>query len=85
MLQTLRGRLAKLAGSAAGELPAIAATIPDPQQWDLHELCGRDAGGHYPRLLALLQQCAGAAWRLSDELGARYFTHSEDARHSVGA
>lgn len=85
VLQTLRGRLAKLAGSAAGELPAIAATIPDPQQWVLHELCGRDADGEYPRLLELLQQCTGAAWRLSDELGARYFTHSEDARHSVGA
>lgn len=85
VLQTLRGRLAKLAGSAAGELPPIAAALPDPQRWNLHELCGRAAGGEHTRLLQLLQECAIAAWHLSDELGARYFTHSEDARHSVGA
>jgi uncharacterized alpha-E superfamily protein len=29
--QTLRGRLAKLEGTAAGEIPDIAQTVPDPK------------------------------------------------------
>jgi uncharacterized alpha-E superfamily protein len=83
--QTLRGRLAKLAGSAAGEVPDIALTVPDPQQWSLQAMCERDADGKYTVLLDLLQLCTDAAYKLSDDLGARYFTHSGDARHSVGA
>ena len=83
--QTLRGRLAKLAGSAAGEVPDIALTVPDPQQWSLEAMCERDADGRYATLLDLLQKCTDAAYKLSDDLGARYFTHSGEARHSVGA
>ena len=83
--QTLRGRLAKLAGSAAGEVPDIARSVPDPQQWSLDALCERDADGRYTALLQLLQQCTDAAFQLSDDLSARYFTHSTDARQSVGA
>jgi uncharacterized alpha-E superfamily protein len=83
--QTLRGRLAKLAGSAPGELPQIALTVPDPQQWSLEAMCERDAQGRYTLLQDLLQHCTDAAYRLSDDLGARYFTHSADPRQSVGA
>ncbi len=83
--QTLRGRLAKLAGSAPGELPEIALTVPDPQSWSLEEMATRDATGNYSTLVDLLEQCADAAYSLSDSLGARYFTHSGDARQSVGA
>jgi uncharacterized circularly permuted ATP-grasp superfamily protein/uncharacterized alpha-E superfamily protein len=83
--QTLRGRLAKLAGSAPGEVPDVALTVPDPQQWSLAAMCERDGEGHYAALLELLQQCTDAAYELSDALGARYFTHSGDARQSVGA
>jgi uncharacterized circularly permuted ATP-grasp superfamily protein/uncharacterized alpha-E superfamily protein len=82
--QTLRGRLAKLAGSAPGELPQIALTVPDPQQWSLEAMCERDADDRYAVLQDLLQLCSDAAYQLSDALGARYFTHS-DARESVGA
>ncbi|MEO5670285.1 MAG: circularly permuted type 2 ATP-grasp protein [Ramlibacter sp.] len=82
--QTLRGRLAKLAGSAQGELPDIALTVPDPQKWSLQAMCERDADGRYAFLLELLQQCTDAAFQLSDDLGARYFTHSA-LRTSVGA
>ncbi|MEJ6023759.1 circularly permuted type 2 ATP-grasp protein [Ramlibacter sp. PS4R-6] len=82
--QTLRGRLAKLAGSPAGEKPEIAQTVPDPQAWSLAALCERDADGRYAKLEQLLQDCTDAAFRLSDELGGRYFTHS-DTRQSVGA
>jgi uncharacterized circularly permuted ATP-grasp superfamily protein/uncharacterized alpha-E superfamily protein len=83
--QTLRGRLAKLAGSAPGEMPDVALTVPDPQQWSLVAMCERDGEGRYTALLDLLQQCTDAAYELSDALGARYFTHSGDARQSIGA
>ena len=82
--QTLRGRLARLAGSAAGELPALAQCIPDPSRWTLEALCARDADGAHPALVELLEECVRGAYQLSDELGALYFTHS-DARQSVGA
>ncbi|MEZ0306804.1 MAG: circularly permuted type 2 ATP-grasp protein [Ramlibacter sp.] len=83
--QTLRGRLARLAGSAPGELPEIALTIPDPKQWSLQAMCERDAEGRYTVLLDLMQFCTDASYKLSDELGARYFTHSGESRQSVGA
>jgi uncharacterized circularly permuted ATP-grasp superfamily protein/uncharacterized alpha-E superfamily protein len=82
--QTLRGRLARLAGSAPGKLPEIALTVPDPQAWSLEAICERDGQGKYTRLLDLLGQCSEAAYKLSDNIGARYFTHSGEARHSVG-
>jgi uncharacterized circularly permuted ATP-grasp superfamily protein/uncharacterized alpha-E superfamily protein len=91
--QTLRGRLAKLCGSAAGEVPEIALTIPDPQSWSLESMCspvrpglaeGPAEAGRHAKLEALLQELTDAAYKLSDDIGARYFTHS-DTRHSVGA
>ena len=83
--QTLRGRLAKLAGSAPGKMPEIALTVPDPQEWSLEAICQRDATGNYAGLIDLLAQCSDAAYKLSDDIGARYFTHSGEARQSVGA
>jgi uncharacterized alpha-E superfamily protein len=83
--QTLRGRLAKLAGSAPGELPPIALSIPDPQAWSLQALCQRSPEGDWVALAALLQELTDAAYRLSDELTARYFAHSGEARFSLGA
>jgi uncharacterized circularly permuted ATP-grasp superfamily protein/uncharacterized alpha-E superfamily protein len=81
---TLRGRIAKLAGSAPTEIPPIAGAVADPSQWSLQGLCERDADGDYAALLTLLRQCAEGAYQLSDDLGARYFSHS-DARRSVSA
>jgi uncharacterized circularly permuted ATP-grasp superfamily protein/uncharacterized alpha-E superfamily protein len=83
--QTLRGRLARLAGSAPGKMPEIALTVPDPQAWSFEAICERDGDGNYTRLLDLLGQCSEAAYKLSDDIGARYFTHSGEGRHSVGA
>lgn len=83
--QTLRGRLAKLSGSAPGELADVSHLVPDPQGWSLEALCERDAEGGYPELLPILQACADAAFTLSDALSARYFAHAGDARFSVGA
>jgi uncharacterized alpha-E superfamily protein len=77
--RTLRGRLARLEGSAPGQVPGIALTVPDPSTWTLGTLRDEE------QLAALLQQCATASWQLSDDLGARYFTHSAEPRTPVGA
>ena len=37
--QTLRGRLARLAGSEPGQLCPLSLRLPDPAQWDLTQLC----------------------------------------------
>lgn len=83
--QTLRGRLAKLAGSPAGEMPDLARLVPDPELWTLESMCQRDADGDWQALVLLLQGCLDAAYQLSDALSARYFAHSGEARASVGA
>ena len=83
--QTLRGRLAKLAGSTPGKMPEIALTVPDPQLWSLEEICEREDDGRYGKLIELLDHCSDAAYKLSDDLSTRYFTHSGAARQSVGA
>ena len=82
---TVRGRLAKLAGAPAGEATPLADAVPDPKAWTLEALCARDADGRYATLMEVLQRCVDGAYRMSDELTSRYFTHSGDARYSVGA
>ena len=37
-LQTLRGRLTKMAGAADGQVPAFLAALPDPDSWTLASL-----------------------------------------------
>ncbi len=83
--QTLRGRLARLAGSPAGAVDTLAQLLPDPEHWTLEALCGSDAQGRHPMLAGLLTQCTQAAWRISDEISLRYFTHTGEAGLSLGA
>ncbi|HEX7890452.1 MAG TPA: circularly permuted type 2 ATP-grasp protein [Ramlibacter sp.] len=83
--QTMRGRLARLVDAPPGVMPDFALAVPDPRPWTLDHLCQRDAAGRHAVLLDVLQQCVDASYRLSDDLTARFFAHSGDARHSVGA
>lgn len=99
VVQTLRGRLAKLAGSAPGDMPDLAMELPDPGSWVLADLCaGMQAGAgseapegdedsqcHDGRLVTLLQQCCDAALDLSDTLSRRYFSHAASGSQSLGA
>jgi uncharacterized alpha-E superfamily protein len=99
VVQTLRGRLAKLAGSAPGDMPDLAMELPDPGNWALADLCaGAPAGNHDDdgereeggdcqdaRLVDLLQQCCDAALELSDTLSRRYFSHAASGSQSLGA
>jgi uncharacterized alpha-E superfamily protein len=85
---TLRGRLAKLAGSAPDALSPLARKVPDPSAWSLAQLCELPSDnpvlGVPAALHDMLQQCLRATLHVSDEVSATYFTHASDNKHSVG-
>jgi uncharacterized alpha-E superfamily protein len=83
VVQTLRARLSRLAGSASNETGALAQLVPDPGNWSLDALC--DGSAARPALRELLDACHAAAWRLSDEVSLRYCTHTQEAGESLGA
>jgi uncharacterized circularly permuted ATP-grasp superfamily protein/uncharacterized alpha-E superfamily protein len=82
---TLRGRLAKLALSPAGELCALSLKVPDPDSWNLAQLCDSpDGTASAPALRTLLDDLRDAAYTVSGEVSSTYFTHSGDTQQSVG-
>ena len=81
---TLRGRLAKLAGSEPNELSELSFKVPDPAVWGLEQLCSVDASGAYSFACQLLRECVDSSFAVSEDIGAIYFTHSDEAKHSVG-
>ncbi|GAB3364648.1 circularly permuted type 2 ATP-grasp protein [Giesbergeria sinuosa] len=80
VVQTLRGRLAKLACDADDSLLALT---PDPNQWALAQLCNDEVP--LPALGQLLERCTSATWRVSDGISLRYFTHTHESSRSLGA
>jgi uncharacterized circularly permuted ATP-grasp superfamily protein/uncharacterized alpha-E superfamily protein len=85
VLQTLRGRLAKLGGSAPGVLGGLALQVTDPSTWDLEQLSQPSADGQHDMLATLLQTCCTCAFQVSDGISATYFTHSGQAQKTGGA
>ena len=85
IMRTLRGRLAKLDGAAPGVLTDLALQIPDPEAWSLHDLVAPGPEGKFTALMEELERCTTATFTLSEMLSARHFTHSDDARRSLGA
>jgi uncharacterized circularly permuted ATP-grasp superfamily protein/uncharacterized alpha-E superfamily protein len=94
---TLRGRLAKLAGSDANQLCPLSLKVPNPNAWGLAQLCeyapdlvtpataGRNgATPEYTLLKSVLQQCSNAAYEVSEDISTTYFTHSGLSNHSIG-
>ena len=93
---TMRGRLAKLAGSEPDELCALSLRVPDPAAWSLAQLCealpkitteGADVSaetGYFYALNDLLLKCTASAFNVSDEISTTYFTHSGETNQSVG-
>jgi len=82
--QTLRGRIARLAGSAPGKLTALSYELPDPAAWTLEALCDATPDGRHRRLLEALEACEAAAYHVSDAIGVRYFTLTSETVRSVG-
>lgn len=83
--QTLRGRIARLAGSAPGKLTALSYELPDPAAWTLERLCEAGPDNKYPGLVHLFGACETAAYHVSDAIGTRYFTLTSESLRSVGA
>lgn len=89
---TLRGRLAKLAGSEPGQLSALSLRVPDPSAHGLAPLCetqckDRDESSsmhgkqnYYFALNELMLQCSAASNEVSDAISTTYFTHSAQAK-----
>ena len=82
VVQTLRARLARLAGSA----DSLADALPDPTGWRLGALCQDTAGGAADdsALVGELHHCGQAALSLSEQIGRRYFSHAALGRISLG-
>ena len=101
VVQTLKGRLDKLALCTPGDLPALTVNMPEPAAWVLTDLCNQQPGAasasasaaaiatspehRYSRVMDLLAQCHGSAYALSDNTSRRYFSHAMSADHSLGA
>ena len=89
VVQTLRGRVARLAASTPGDLPDLAAGLPEPGNWSTTELSERrpDLAEHerYHRLVGHIERCHLAALDLSDLVSRRYFSHAAPDNHSLGA
>ncbi len=82
---TLRGRLAKLALSPAGELSRMSLQVPNPDSWDLAQLCETPEGEpSVPALRNLLDDLSDCAFAVSEDISTTYFTHSGQTKHSVG-
>lgn len=88
---TLRGRLAKLEGCQPTQIGELSRRLPDPNIWNLAQLCectfdllqptldnAHDtaaASSSFPLLQAVLQNCCDAASEVSDAVSAKYFSH----------
>ncbi len=92
VVQTLSGRLARLAENTVGApqpVPDLTPGLPDPGAWQMEELYTPDPrlpeDQRYEGLLLRLEQCCNAAFGLSDTLSRRYFSHVSADEHSLGA
>lgn len=99
--KTLRGRLAKLAGSEPDQLSELSLQVPNPDNWNLAQFCERtdnlitqrpqDAYApaseppSYALLQTAMQECTQAAYAVSETVSATYFTHAGIANLSVRA
>ena len=61
------------------ETQAVAAPIGH-----VPGLQGAQGPGYYFELNALLLQCVSSAHKISEEISATYFTHSQDTKQSLG-
>ena len=100
VLQTLRGRLTKLASLTGGSassgdsaVPDFLQNLPDPDTWSLANLwpdgpaptTETERQQQSEHLETVLATCAEEALELSNALSRRYFSHATSASQSLGA
>ena len=83
--QTLNGRLAYLHEREAVGVDDLSKRLRQPDVSALATLCESDAIGDFVHLQDLLREMGDTAGELSDAIALRYFSHTEDARRSLGA
>ncbi len=83
--QALAQCLDELASGGPGKASPLVLQVPDPDHWDLAQLCTVNAAGHHDRLMDLLQQCMSAVRALSDKIGALHFAHTSVPQSIGGA
>ena len=71
--KALRARLSKLAGTERNHPDELTSSVTNFQNYSLDALCTLDSQGNFYNLRDCLQNCANAAWNVSDEISARYF------------
>ncbi len=86
----LRGRLAKIAQVSSLSPESLLQRVPDPADWVLAQLIETDARTQRqpqqrPALRALLLQCAGSAWQISERITAACFSHANVPDQTVSA
>jgi uncharacterized circularly permuted ATP-grasp superfamily protein/uncharacterized alpha-E superfamily protein len=81
--RTLRSRLSRMELGDNRDLSGIALTIPDPSGWSAQHLTMKNVRGQHLNLVVLVRECLMSAWRLSDRIGERFFTHVQDVDRSV--
>lgn len=82
---TLRGRLAKMAGTPMGVPSTLATAVSDPADWDFLA-APQDASAalvELPTLSELLVRLQEEAYQVSDDISAAYFTHSGAVNQSL--
>jgi uncharacterized alpha-E superfamily protein len=82
VVQTLRSRLAKLAGVSHPDQNELAAMLSEPASWP--EWYPPTGDGQQTSVEQALRTLAQSAWTLSEQISRRYFSHAADNR-SVGA
>ncbi len=84
VLQTLRGRLNKLADGSG--LDSLAASLPDPEHWTLTDWFSDPLDGSASSALGqTLAQLVDSASATSDEITRRHFSHTQARHQSLGA
>ncbi len=68
----------------AAERDALLTVAPDPDDWQLPELCTHTNEFQYTWLELCLSQATASVWRLSDEISRRYFAHASVPDRSLG-
>ncbi len=77
--QTLRGRLAKLAGCGPLEIDALASMVPKPETWVNTSNPAEHSGQDLNALANNLRAGMGEIFKVSHAIGEKYFTHTLNA------
>ncbi|MBK8665825.1 MAG: circularly permuted type 2 ATP-grasp protein [Burkholderiales bacterium] len=84
VVQTLNQQLAHLQPADAPGQDDLSQRLHCPAGDDLPQLCEADARGDFIHLQTRLAELAATAARLSDDIGERHFSHTDDISRSLG-